>query len=410
MARVYQGSFLTGTGIAGSTFDITAPGFAAAAIIFAMNPETTTDADFATQGDGISSHGFYANGKNRAQAVTSAASAGADGDSRHVNSACVLLINGAGAEVSSLKVATILPNGFRMEVVTAFASNRPVMYTAIAAAAADISDVTFPVATGNDDQQPFSFDPNFLYLLGGPAGLNAAGGFSSQHIGAVSTNMVDPAGYVLSSSHFKNAGNSQATRYCRGGDMMAAKRNSSTSVDLDARASFVQFLTGGWRWNVITSAFQPVVSVLGMRFSTSPRLFEGLTQTDIVTPISVSGFGFTPEAGMVLSANAAESAAGSHNDNASMSIGMFSSPSQRRSTLWGADNNFAGMRTSTAWSVDEVYIFRENGGVLRGEMDLQSVDADGFTFIMDDADPSAKFFWGIGWLGNAAGGGAHWWH
>jgi hypothetical protein len=61
---------------------------------------------------------------------------------------------------------------------------------------------------------------------------------------------------------------------------------------------------------------------------------------------------------------------------------------------------------STGVSHDQVYQnLNANTGAIEGEMDVQSVGSDGFTLIMDDADPAQSFVWYAAWGDTVTAGG-----
>jgi hypothetical protein len=117
-----------------------------------------------------------------------------------------------------------------------------------------------------------------------------------------------------------------------------------------------------------------------------------LTQTDTTTPITVSGLGFEPKAVLLLSHCHAESTQDTLQDDDQWSIGAFTAADARQAMGIADDDAAATTSVSTAVEYDAAYANLNPGAdAVQGLMDVQSVDSDGFTLIMDDADPSQNF-------------------
>lgn len=111
-----------------------------------------------------------------------------------------------------------------------------------------------------------------------------------------------------------------------------------------------------------------------------------LTRTDgnDITEI----FGFQPSAILFASVNRAESIENEYSQPASASIGAATSTSNRTAAaIWDA-SGVANSQTARANYDSVVYINIDNDAVV-GLMDLKSINTNGFTCVMDDADPSA---------------------
>lgn len=120
---------------------------------------------------------------------------------------------------------------------------------------------------------------------------------------------------------------------------------------------------------------------------------DGLTQTDTVTDIVETGFGFAPTGAMFVSHCNTKSTADTAQNHASLSIGAMDSASSRGAQAAYMENGTADSECTTAVEHDAVYINISNADAVQGLMDVKSVDSDGFTLIMDDADPSQNYFW-----------------
>jgi hypothetical protein len=133
------------------------------------------------------------------------------------------------------------------------------------------------------------------------------------------------------------------------------------------------------------------LGITGCRWS----LHEILTQTDTTTDIVISGLGYPPAAGIVASSCKAETVADAvPAANDEISIGAFTSTSERAGHGVASLNGNTNMFVATAYRTDAVYAnLNPSTGAVEGLMDVKSMDSGGVTFIMDDADPAQA--WGF---------------
>jgi hypothetical protein len=78
-----------------------------------------------------------------------------------------------------------------------------------------------------------------------------------------------------------------------------------------------------------------------------------------------------------------------------LSIGAGTSTSNRVAMAIMDEDNLATSETSSAIEFDEVYIHINTSDTLEGLGDINSITSDGFTFIMDDADPAQMYVWWV---------------
>jgi len=116
-----------------------------------------------------------------------------------------------------------------------------------------------------------------------------------------------------------------------------------------------------------------------------------LTRTDTTTPIVEAGFGFSPKAGLLLSNTQAQSSSDTVQNDDAWSAGAFTSSTERGAQGSRDRDNQGTSQTATSVQYSEAYVRLSTTDTVDGLMDIQSVDSDGFTSIMDDADPSAAF-------------------
>ncbi len=117
-----------------------------------------------------------------------------------------------------------------------------------------------------------------------------------------------------------------------------------------------------------------------------------LTRTD-GADIVVSGLGFKPAAVLFVSHNGAEDAVNVSQTDGVMSVGVAISPTEREVQGYWSVDGLGTSRVATAIEFDAVYFraVKAASPTIDGLMDLKSMDADGFTCVMDNPDPSAAF-------------------
>ena len=121
------------------------------------------------------------------------------------------------------------------------------------------------------------------------------------------------------------------------------------------------------------------------------HVYDELTNTDTIPE---TGFGFKPAGGFVFSHADTESSQDSTISGHEFSVGSFSSASQRSAAGHLSGYSGGGPKSGTFFYSDQVYanLVDNTGASIEGKMDIQSMDADGLTFIMDDADPNQAAF------------------
>lgn len=181
--------------------------------------------------------------------------------------------------------------------------------------------------------------------------------------------------------------------------MPAANMSSVTS-----RADFVSFLSNGFRINWAESATARRVHWVALKGG-SYIVGNLLTQTDTVTDIAETGFGFQPSGALFVSHGQAESTSDTAQDHDRLSIGAFDSTSSRVAMGTLDEDNLGDSEVTTAHEFDEVYVSISTASAIQGLMDIKSVESDGLTMIMDDADPAQAFVWYMAVGAVAAAGG-----
>ena len=179
--------------------------------------------------------------------------------------------------------------------------------------------------------------------------------------------------------------------HCQAGECVAILNGTVTAIV--SRATFVQFNADGFRlnWTEVSGVASNVfyIAIAGGSWLVG----DLLTQTDTVTAITESGFGFQPAGAMFISACAAEDASDTLHANDQWTCGAFASATERGTQGMLDEDNVADSEVSTAVEFDELYVNISTASTVQGLMDVQSVDGDGFTNIMDGADSSQSFVW-----------------
>jgi hypothetical protein len=398
------GTFTWGTAdTVGTTQEITI-GFEAKVIIFwyGGNPNTT---DSGAAGDGKRGFGWALSTTNRRclgnhskNAVTTSVTGRA---SR--SDAIVALVhdNGAGAETLDglLDISAIGATSFTV-IVDDQSSAQNLRISYLALGGSDITNVaseeeTLANATGTQDFTGAGFNPadgDLLLFMGLPPGATPVLTTSNYFLLGAATSSSDEA--VLSVVAADARGTTDTFKYARRGEISAASTTSATAMIL--RAEFSAWITDGFQLNVLEAGTATQFAWLIIK---GPRFVIGdlLTQTDTTTTIPESGFGFQPEALMFFSHNAAASTqdVGQAEDN--FSVGAAISATARVAHGGHDEDGVADTDISRVIEYDAVYINSDadDADFTVGLMDIQSIDSDGFTAIMDDADPVQCFVWYI---------------
>lgn len=387
------GSFATGTDVVGSTITVTGVGFAPLALILWWSGRTE-----AVDAVGTETHrrgmGFAVSPTDR-RAITNISIDNVnpiDSASRHTPNACVSVLLDTTTVDGELDVQSMDADGFTLVVDNQFSQSYRIHYLAIGGPdvlQAVTGQFTAPLATGNQDTV-IGFEPDALFFLStNQTTAPPITGVDSRFCFGAALSASEQA--VIAGGSNDGVTPSQAVGYCRDGECIALP--SSTLTVLELRAAFVQMNATGFRLNFTeVSGIAPYIFYLAIRGGRY-KLGTLLTETDTVTPITISGLDFQPSAGMFVSAMRAESAADTLTDHDTWSIGAVSTPNIRGAQAIADEDAVATSDTNTALEFDAVYANVSNAGAIQGLMDVQSIGVSSVSLIMDDADPSQSFVW-----------------
>jgi hypothetical protein len=103
-----------------------------------------------------------------------------------------------------------------------------------------------------------------------------------------------------------------------------------------------------------------------------------------------TGYGFQPKALIVFGTTNTTASDVVTGGAADLSIGFAVSPTSRLACSCAANDNVATSDTARSSRADAVYVVTGSGGSQTAWLDIDSFDADGVTFIVDDASTSAR--------------------
>jgi hypothetical protein len=308
-------------------------------------------------------------------------------DRKHNNAQCIECLDTAGAVDGNADLQSFDAGGQTLVIDDQFVTSLRVHCLALGGT--DLTNAaTFqfqaPLATGNADVTSLSFQPDAILLF--------SVGYATAPPAVTVTNLLSigvatgaGAQGVIAGIDPDAFGTITAGGYGYGGECVALQ-SSSTAVAF--RASFVSFLSNGFRlnWLEVDGATQPYVMGLALKGG-SYLVGDLLTQTDTTTPMVEASFGFQPTALFFLGYGKAQSTQDTATNTYALSLGAATSPSNR-----GAQGVLSKNGPSSSCGValehDACYVDQVNAspGTLDSLLGLQSIDSGGFTAIMDDAD------------------------
>lgn len=405
------GSLNTTTGIAGSTVVVAGLGFQPVVVFFwwSGRTETIDAAGRATHTRGFGA-AVSATDRRRANTLSQDTPTSMVTNRSQDDTECIAIATILDAVDGLMDLQSMDSGGFTLVVDDAFAASYRIHYLAVGGS--DITNVTgsfFTKATitGNQDITSLAFQPDLVLLFG--SGQTTMGGTvatdSRLYMGAF-----DAAGRQACYAGGSNDGAANAQTLSYANDVECFAQFDAAITVTNDRAQWVAMLANGFRINWIenTGATADDISFIALK---GGGYYVGsvLTQTDTVTDIVASGFGFQPASALFVSSGKAKNVADTVTDDDEWSCGAFSDTANRAACAVADDDAAATAVVSTAIEHDEVYVnIDATTGSVEGLMDIKSVDSGGFTCIMDDADPAQAFVWYVAFGPTAvapAGGG-----
>lgn len=389
----HTGSFNITTAAAGNTVAVTGLGFQPKAIIFWWSGRTeAVDAGgSATLTGGI---GFAVS----ASSFCALAFRDVDGigtsntDQGQRDDACILE-TGDSANVGWADLQSMDSDGFTVEIIDAFTINLRVSYIAYGGSDITNAEIGRFTATGaapvnQSVTNAGGFRPDITFFCGGSsADPPVATTVSLFNFGVA----IDASNeYTWSAGAANGSANGATASYCRAGECYST---GTGAVGVTNRAEFVSHDASGFTINWLERANANRVYWLSIKGG-AWKVGDLLTQTDTTTAMAESGFGFAPAGALFVSAGKAQSASDTTDAHFNWSMGAATSTTNRGAQEASSRNGNTTMFCQTFIEFDEVYIDVDpTTDAIVGLMDIQSFDSDGFTAIMDDADPSQAFVW-----------------
>jgi hypothetical protein len=372
------GSFNTGTGAVGTTISVST-GFAPKVVFFFW---TGASSSGIARMDSRLGRGAAIGPSDRFAIDTySRDTVGTSVESKtHRNDCAVCQLNDMTIN-GRLDVQSFGSSGFVMEVDQQFGADMRVAYLALGGDNLQVALGFFnnPGTNGNFDVN-VGFAPEALVLAGvNQVGLtyNTVYAITQLNMGfAATVGNASSQEYNLQIRSSDNSGNSSVSGANYSGQI--ARNGTNNGV--------ASFLANGFRitWSLngsVTDRYSYValggVSAYCGVFTANTSLSGG----------SESGFGFTPEAIIFLSARHSGNLGSSSTINHSI-IG-FANAQEQRGATWYHRTGQTNMQVGNYFSEQSVYSSLDTSHALNGELAVTSLDSDGFSWTMLDAESSA---------------------
>lgn len=398
------GSFNVGTGIVGTTVPVTGVGFQPDVVIFWWSGRTEST-DTVSGVDHKRGFGVAVSPTDR-RAVFSQSDDGAlvaATDAGHQADAAIGALTITGTIDGLADLQSMDAGGFTLVIDDQFATDLRVHYLALGGI--DLTNaatgmLTEPASAGTQDIASVGFQPDAVILFSAMIGADPPGTAvdSTMMIGLAAGS--SPANAVWAAASNDGSDPTQTRSYSRAGESIAFF--DSGIAAMDGRAGVTSWLSNGFRLNWAEVGGSRRVHYLALKGG-QYLVGDVLTQTDTTTPIVESGFGFTPRAVLIGGSTQAQNAADTPSIWDEFSLGAFTSATERGAQGTEDEDMLATVEVGTQIEFDAVVVDQGGTpGTLEALTDVQSVDADGFTLIMDDADDLQGFVWYLAFGGYAA--------
>jgi len=386
------GAFNIGTGSVGTTVPVTV-GFQPKVVLFWWSGRTTS-----TDSAGTATHqrGFgvaVTTTDRRAICSVSPDNVGtSDTETGHRADAAICSLTTPGVIDGLADLSSMDANGFTLIIDDAFATDLRIHYLALGGTSltnAATGMFTESATTGNQDITTVGFQPDAVILLSSmidadPPGTNT----DSRMMVGLAAGAGNPNDVVWAGDADSSQTTMQTISYHRAGESIALFSVGATSTT--GRGEVDAWRADGFslNWNEATADGRRIhyLALKGGSYLVGDLLTLATTGT-----IAESGFGFSPKASLFLSHNKAQSTADLAQDHDELSVGAFSSTTDRGAQCVIDEDAVAPSDVGTAVEHDEVYCNLSTATAIEGLMGIQSVDSGGFTLVMDDPDPVASF-------------------
>lgn len=377
--RTKVGSFDTGTAANGNNVAVTGVGFQPVIVLFFWSGGI--GADSVAGGDSRLGVGYGISSTSRAAQSIWYDDANASGaTSRSLFNERCIAINTDETEDGALDFVSMDSDGFTLVVDNQMPSSYRIHYLAIGGASVTASgaQMTLPASPGNSDVTTLGAPPSMLGIITNAyTTINAPfnDGINARFISAFS-DMTDDISLMINSQNATAAAVNAVAMF-----------NSEVYLS-SALRGVVSTLVNGFR--IAWSASNAAAHLMWYRLNgVQCKVGSFQTRTD-TTPQAITGLGFKPQAVIFMSGG-------------QTTINSEVAATERGS--WGAVDSALNQRVASSKSVHAadptnvglghnsaaVYQQIADGDTQEGLMQINSLDADGFTFQMADADPSARY-------------------
>jgi hypothetical protein len=392
---VKVGSFNVSTAAATTEVEVTDVGFTPTGVIFWWSGRTEA-ADTSGGANIRSGIGVAQSSTSRYcidTTLNDAAGGGAHGTvTSYWNNSCINLNNdNTNPREGAMDFVDFSPStgtGFTLVIDVQFGADLRVHYMAFDDPSVACGEITPTAATGEQDFTGVGFQPECVVFFGGNvSAVNNA--VTSQgaalHMGfATGASNEATVGVV----HRELGTNSTAHRYGYEGECFTRLDRNGAPED---RYELSQFLSDGFKLNKLEATNAWPVVYLALAGGAGYHVGSLTTATN-TSNFSETGVGGTPEGVLFVSHCTAQSTQDTQDDHWKFSIGAGTSDTETVAHASSSQDGLtADSETFTAIDFDAVYIRPDLADGVEGVMDLVSMDSDGFTVVMDDADPDAAF-------------------
>lgn len=318
-----------------------------------------------------------------------------DANSTANDNACIVDIDFTPAIVGRASLKSFDSGGFTLQIDDTFPTNYRIGYMALGGS--DLTDARVgsfnePGATGNQSQSEFGFQPDIVCFIHAQEATTvntpAAGGGLGIGWAKSSSNRWVWNGF----SEHTGATSADTQTNCQAAEVINMQ-SATSGLAVTGRAEFVSMDSGGFTINWLERASTRQCFYLAIRAPNASFIGDFTTSVTLDADIVESGFGFTPNAVLCVSACKVASTPNTGVADNELSIGAFTSTSNRVAFGHTDDDAAGTMIVGTAIRFDACYVActQVDATAIEALVDVQSIDSDGFTLNQDDADAVAAF-------------------
>lgn len=388
---VKVGSFGTSTAAAGNNVVVSGIGFPPDLVIFFWSGKAfATGEAAANAGPGIG----WASSSSARRAVGASIQNSADPyGSRRVqhDDACVAIPTNSTLD-GLLDLVSMDSDGFTLVVDNQFGTDYAVGYMALKGVTnISMGTLTEPASTGNQQITGVGFPPTAVFF----ASISSAAALPTDTNNAKLSFGAMTATHQYSTAVFDddNTGSSVHAYYSYDAECIGLGTDGDGTA-LNGRASRTSLDADGFTVNWLERAGSRKVFWLAVAGG-NWALGDILSQTG-TSNTAETGLGFGPEGVGFISNCNAKNAQDTPGILWEWSMGAATGPAERVGLANSHPNVLGAAWNKTSYNTTEIYLNFTPGSAdvtVDGRMDLVSLDSDGFTFVMDDADPAQAFVW-----------------